>query len=127
DPVERLRRLGYAYVDFALEHPNHYRFLFMTAHPALSPEESAIQKGNPDEDAYAFLRATVVEAIAQGRLRPDLEDPDFLSQLAWRAAAGVVGLHNVKCHDHWIEWRPPQKLARRLIDLTIEGLLRQER
>src|SRR5262245_620413 len=49
DPVERLRRLGYAYVDFALEHPNHYRFLFMTAHPALSPEESAIQKGNPDE------------------------------------------------------------------------------
>lgn len=125
DAIERLRRLGYAYVDFALRYPNHYRFLFMTAHPAMAPEESAIQKGNPDQDAYALLRATVVEAIAQGRLAPDLDDPDLVSQLAWGAASGVVGLHNVKCNDAWVDWRPPQQVARRLIDVALEGMLRK--
>src|SRR5919204_1809076 len=33
DPVERLRRIGLAYVDFALGHPSHYRFMFMTPKP----------------------------------------------------------------------------------------------
>ena len=126
DPVERLRRLGYAYVDFALQYPNHYRFLFMTAHPAMPAEESAIQKGNPDQDAYALLRATVVEVIAQGRLEPDLDDPELVSQIAWGAASGLVALHNVKCNDHWIDWRPPQQAARRLIDLTLDGMLRKD-
>src|SRR3954470_1463540 len=32
DPVERLRRIGYVYADFAIEHPSHFRFLFLTAH-----------------------------------------------------------------------------------------------
>ena len=126
DPVERLRRVGYAYVDLALEHPNHYRFLFMTPHPALAPEESAIQKGNPDQDAYAFLRAIIVEAIDQGRLKPELKDPDQVSQLAWAAAHGLVALHNVKCDNSWIDWRPPRQLARQLIDVVIEGIVRKE-
>lgn len=124
DPVERLRQVGYAYVDFALEHPNHYRFLFMTPHPPLAPEESAIQKGNPDQDAYAFLRAIIVEAIAKGRLKPELKDPDQVAQLAWGAAHGVVALHNVKCSDSWIDWRSPRELARRLIDLALDGFLK---
>jgi AcrR family transcriptional regulator len=127
DPVDRLRRIGYAYVDFALEHPNHYRFLFMTAHPPVGPEESAIQRGNPDQDAYAFLRVTIEEGLAQGRFKPELKDPDVVCQLAWGAAHGVVALHNVKCHDAWIEWRPPRETARRLIDLALEGMLRKER
>lgn len=126
DPVERLRQVGYAYVDFALEHPNHYRFLFMTPHPPLPPEASAIQKGNPDQDAYAFLRAMIVEAIAQGRLKPELTDPDMVAQIAWGAAHGVAALHNVKCSDSWIEWHPPRETARRLIDLALDGMLREE-
>jgi AcrR family transcriptional regulator len=125
DPIERLRRVGYAYVDFALERPNHYRFLFMTHHPALKAEESAIQKGNPEQDAYAFLRAIIGEAIAQGRLRPEFDDLDRVSQLAWGAAHGVVSLHNVKCDDSWIDWRAPRETARRLIDLALAGMLRE--
>src|SRR5690349_21646483 len=34
DPVEWLRGIGEAYVDFALEHPSQYRFMFMTPKPA---------------------------------------------------------------------------------------------
>ena len=125
DPIERLRRIGYAYVDFALENPNHYRFLFMTELPSVPPETSAIEKGNPDQDAYAFLRATIAEAIAAGRLKPEFKDADLVAQIAWGAAHGVVSLHNVKCSDSWIEWRPEQKVARSLIDLTIDGMLRK--
>lgn len=126
DPIERLRQVGYAYVDFALDHPNHYRFLFMTPHPQLAPEESAIQKGNPDQDAYAFLRAIIAEAIAQGRFKPGYQDPDQVSQIAWASAHGLVSLHNVKCDDSWIEWREPRQLARTLIDLTIGNMLRKD-
>src|SRR6185369_13375110 len=34
DPVERLRAIGEAYVEFGLAHPMHYRLMFMTPHPA---------------------------------------------------------------------------------------------
>src|SRR5512139_3581766 len=56
DPLERLRKVGLAYADFALEHPNHYRLMFMTPHPAppKDDEETAKRKGNPEADAYAF-------------------------------------------------------------------------
>src|ERR1700757_2609359 len=61
DPIERLRRIGRAYIEFGLENPNHYRMMFMTAHPKLSDEaeKEKLGKGNPEEDAYAFLRLTV--------------------------------------------------------------------
>src|SRR4051812_33823668 len=29
DPVERLRRIGYSYADFAVKHPSHFRFMFL--------------------------------------------------------------------------------------------------
>src|SRR5678815_5633389 len=30
DPVERIRRIGHAYIRFGVTHPNHYRLMFMT-------------------------------------------------------------------------------------------------
>ena len=61
DPVDRLRLIGRAYVEFAIAYPNHYRLMFMTPGKAsLQPEDSRLARGNPEEDAYAFLRATVV-------------------------------------------------------------------
>ena len=67
DPIDRLRKLGQAYIEFALRYPGHYRFMFMTPHPH-RPEEACGDsgRGDPDQDAYAFVRATVVEAIADG-------------------------------------------------------------
>jgi AcrR family transcriptional regulator len=123
DPVERLRKTGRAYVGFGFSHPNHYRLMFMTPHPAdMKPEESRLQRGNPEEDAYAFLRATVAEAIAAGRFRPEFSDPDFVSQLVWAGTHGVVSLHIAKCKDAWVDWRDPTKLAHAQIDVMIRGL-----
>lgn len=126
DPVERMRQSGRAYVRFALEHPNHYRWMFMTPHPDHGPEDSAIRVGNPEEDAWAFLRGTVAEAIEAGRLRPELTDPDLVAQAVWGAVHGVVSLHIAKCNDEWVDWRPPQEVAELLMEAAIRGLLREE-
>src|SRR5256885_9102837 len=55
DPIERLRKTGLAYIDFGLSNPNHYRLMFMTPHPPIAHDDETIHKGNPEEDAYAFL------------------------------------------------------------------------
>src|SRR5688500_5144228 len=30
DPIERIKRMGHAYIWFGVQHPNHYRLMFMT-------------------------------------------------------------------------------------------------
>ena len=125
DPVDRLRKIGRAYVGFAMSHPNHYRLMFMTPHPeAMKPEDSAIKRGNPEEDAYAFLKATIEEGIAAGRFRPEFSDPDFVSQLVWAGTHGVVSLHIAKCKDAWVDWRDPIEIAHAQIEVMIRGLSR---
>lgn len=122
DPVERLRKIGQAYVDFGLSHPNHYRLMFMTprAHDDLLDEEMG--KGNPEEDAYAFLHATVAEGVAKGCFRPEIADAHLIAQAAWSATHGVISLHIAKCNDPWVEWRPAKKIAHLVVDSLIEGL-----
>lgn len=126
DPIERLRRIGRAYVRFALDHPNQYRFMFMTPKPPLDPADSAIERGNPEQDAYAFLKATVSEAIQTNQLREGLTDPDLVSQMVWGATHGVVSLPIAKSNDPWIDWADTETTAREVIDALIRGLARKD-
>src|SRR5215472_617579 len=73
NPIERLRKLGLAYVGFAIDYPNHYRLMFMTPHPHLDPCEMDLQKGNPEENPSPFLKPTIAKAIKKdgcGRSSP---------------------------------------------------------
>ena len=126
DPVERLRQIGRTYMEFGMSHPNHYKFMFMTTHPPLEPDEEERQRmGNPEVDAYAFLRWAVQEAITAGRLREELRDADVVSQTLWAAVHGVISLNIAKCSDAWVDWRPLQARAEMMLDVTIRGLLRE--
>ncbi|HSL70094.1 MAG TPA: TetR/AcrR family transcriptional regulator [Longimicrobiales bacterium] len=124
DPIERLREIGLAYVDFALENPSQYRFMFMTAKPALELQDFSLRHGNPDEDAYAFLRQTIAEGMAAGRFRPEFQDVEQLAQMMWAGAHGVVSLYIVKVDDPWVTWRDPRETARVLMEATMRGALR---
>jgi AcrR family transcriptional regulator len=126
DPVARMKKIGLAYVEFAMSYPNHYRFMFMTQHPVPDPSALSFERGNPDQDAYAFLRAAVAEAIAAGRLRPELDDPDLVTQVLWSGAHGLVSLHLTKGDDPCLAFRPIKAAAKLLIDVTTRGLLRDE-
>jgi AcrR family transcriptional regulator len=125
DPLERLRSMGAAYVSFALEHPSHYRLMFMTPQVhQINFETDRLHKGNPDQDAYAYLRATVAAVIEAGLLRDEHKDPDLVAQIMWSGVHGVVALHLIKCKDPWLEWRPVETIATGVMETMIAGMTR---
>jgi len=124
NPADRLRHMALEYMDFGLKHPNHYRLLFMTPHPHKPPEEvQLIRRGNPAEDAYAFLRSTVIECMAAGHVRKDYRDPELVAQLFWAAIHGVTSLHIARGNDAWTPWRPARVLAEAMLDAVTDGML----
>jgi len=126
DPIERLRRIGYAYMEFGLENPNHYRMMFMTSHPPIPDgTEKEMGKGNPEEDAYAFLRQTVQEVMNAGAFRPEQTDADLLAQTLWAGVHGVVSLQIAKCTDDWVPWCAFKQRGELLIEGLLHGLLKQ--
>ena len=120
DPIERMRLTAMAYLDFGLNNPSHYRVMFMTPKPPHEPIMDA--KGNPEEDAYEFLLMTVRDAIAKGRFRPELNDPDLIAQVMWAGVHGVVSLEIAKCNDPWVDWRPIRDRATLMFDTLIDGM-----
>jgi len=127
DPIERVRRIGAAYVDFALEHPMQYQLMFMTPHPV--KDMKGITRGDASQDAYAFLREAWAAAIATGRLRPEFQDPEELAQMSWASLHGLLALHIIKHRPKqngadWIEWRDARKTGARLCEALVRGLFR---
>ena len=127
DPVERLKATGRAYAEFGLTHPNHYRLMFMTpTDQQRKADESRLERGNPEEDAYAFLKSIVVEAIAKNRFRDEFSDPELTAQTVWAGVHGAVSLEIAKCNDDWIDWIPVRQRVDAMVDVLIEGLLRRK-
>jgi len=123
DPIERLKQIGMIYIDFGLHNPNHYKFMFMTPHPAHEmDEEDCETRGNPEQDAYAFLKRAVGQAIDAGRFREDLRDAEVISETLWAAVHGVISLEIAKGRDAWVDWRPMQDRVAVMMDVTFRGL-----
>ncbi len=124
DPVERMVRLGMGYVRFGLEHPQHYRLLFMTpgAKKEIRGENGCAVEENPESDAYAILHTAITEAVRAGRFREGYGDPDRVSQICWAAVHGLVSLHMVFAEDSWIEWRDVETTAQRMLDALVAGM-----
>jgi AcrR family transcriptional regulator len=128
DPLARLRAGALAYVEFARHFPNHYRLMFMTPLPVHKHGDEALRrKGNPEEDAYAFLKAGIARAIAAGLMRSELDDVDLVAQTMWAGIHGVVSLQIAKCQDDWVDWRPLQQRVEQMIDALMRGLQRETR
>jgi AcrR family transcriptional regulator len=126
DPVERLKLMGLSYIEFGLAYPNHYRLMFMTPPPSKHTPEMEADRGNPEQDAYAFLRLIVGECIAAARFREEYTDVDAVSQVLWAAVHGIVSLRIAKGCDDWVEWRPPRELAEMTITMQLRGLLKDK-
>jgi AcrR family transcriptional regulator len=126
DPIERVRKAGYAYVDFAITHPNAYRLMFMTPNLPGMEDSSTLQKGNPEQDAYAFLRTIVQDAVDQGRVRPELHDVEMLSQILWAGVHGIASLHIAKSDAKWVTLRPAKQTTKVLVDVMVRGVAKEE-
>lgn len=121
DPLERLAKIGAAYVEFGVTHPMQYQFLFMMRRPRGA---GTSVHGSPDRDAYGFLRQTCAEAIATGRVNPELTDPDELAQLAWASVHGLVSLRVAKGDDPSFPWRDVRTVREKLTGVIGRGLAR---
>jgi AcrR family transcriptional regulator len=122
DPVERLRMLGRGYVAFALEHPHHYRLMFMDAPPAAGAEgEGAVSAALPREP-YAFLLPAVTEAVGAERLRREFADPRLAAQTLWAGLHGIVALATTKQDDTASGWRPIEARTAAMLDALLDGM-----
>ena len=121
DPIERLREMGMAYLRFAVEHPNHYRFLFMTPMPPMDPMEPIL--ASPETDSYKMVCATAQEAMEKGLLRPEFKDPEELAQILWAELHGLVSLRIVKGNQPFVgQWRDLEQTARHAMDMMTTGM-----
>jgi AcrR family transcriptional regulator len=121
DPLERLRQMGKAYVAFAVENPQQYRFMFLTELPLLQ-DAAGVNQRRPEEDAFDFLRQSVAEAIAQGRLRPEHTDPHAVAQLLWSAVHGLAALWLTHECDTVVALQHPLRLVDTMLTAMMQGL-----
>jgi len=121
DPVERLRKLGHAYVEFALKHPSSYRLMFMT--PKTAEQRSMEGQGVPERDAYALVRSVVQECIEQGRLDKKSWDAELVAQTLWAGVHGLCALEIAMACDKWVPWRSIKARSRHLLDTLLNGIL----
>jgi AcrR family transcriptional regulator len=123
DPIERLVRVGRAYVEFGLAHPNHYRLMF-GARPGPPHEPPPATAGDPQQDAYAFLRSVVVDAMEKKCLRPELRDPDLVAQVLWSGVHGIVSLQIDHAHATHLSMRKARDLTALTLEVLMRGLAR---
>jgi AcrR family transcriptional regulator len=119
DPLERLRRSGHAYVEFAVRYHNAYRLLFMRPHAAPNAGGAAAAK------AYEFIAVTAADAVAKGALAPEWHDYELVAQTCWAGVHGVASLHIAMGPDSSLPWRPLAKRAKAMIDTLVRGLQKE--
>ena len=123
DPIERLQQSGLAYASFAVQHPNHYRLMFMDPLPTNYDEEDVAEyKGQPEFDSYALLLSQVRAAAEAGRLRDPDADPELVAQTLWAGIHGVVSLEIALHCDKWTAWRPLEERVRAMLTVLAQGL-----
>jgi hypothetical protein len=112
-----IRRLGHAYCQFGLDHPNHYRFMFMTPNKV---EEHKADPDDPGNRSFEVLRDVVARAIESGRFRPG--NPDFVAQVLWASIHGAVALL-ITVRPDQVSCAPTAELIPAVVDNSIRGLL----
>ena len=86
DPVDRLKRAGLAYVQFALRQPEHFTVMFEA--PIANNEDPNFAQAS--KEAFMTLMNFVTVCQQEARLPPG--DPQQFAMLAWSMVHGVAEL-----------------------------------
>lgn len=143
DPMERLRKLSSLYVDFGLQHPEHYRVLFMRerindvapspvssradAEP-LASSVTGVERTAPAVDTakearpYDYLHRAIFKAMAAGCFKPEYRDVVLLAQSVWSCLHGVVALHLVRAQHPGVSWKPVQSILEMSLEALFNGM-----
>lgn len=117
--IEALKRGLTAYIEFGLEHPNHYAVAF--GHNPL-PDVP----GEPTEadmaalKSFDLLRQCLVRCMDEGVIR--LGDVELLSQTVWMFVHGVTEIQICSTHVANFPWAPREQVIETAIDLIVKSL-----
>jgi AcrR family transcriptional regulator len=118
DPVDALRARGRAYVAFGLDHPEHYRVIFMTRHErSMDLADLTPDGATAGARAFGHLVDAVVRGVEAGAIAT--ADPLGTSIALWASFHGLVSL---LISEPGFPWPPVDSLVDAVLDLQIEGL-----
>jgi AcrR family transcriptional regulator len=115
DPVERMRRRGWAYLDWALANPEHYRVVMMSR-PDATPDRF-VDERLVDTAGLTPYADDLLAAMDAGLIRRD--DPVEVTKLLWMLIHGVASLLIAKPNFPFL---PPEQVYERVFALTLAGL-----
>ena len=114
DPLERLRRGGRTYIQFALDHPYHYLVTFGLTGAARFKNDEA---GRAGMHAFDCMRQCARLCVDAGLTRK--RDVEELAQSFWASLHGVVMLLIGKPGFPFIE---QSRLIESVLDIAMEGI-----
>jgi AcrR family transcriptional regulator len=115
DPVEALRRMGRAYIEFGLANPEKYQILMLQGDPeryAARPPEDM-----PGMDCFAMLVDRVAVAMRSGGLRDG--DPFLAAVGLWTALHGFVTASIIM---ESFPWPPLDTVIDQIVETQLRGL-----
>jgi AcrR family transcriptional regulator len=121
-PLQRLRRAGECYFDFAFEHPQHYKLMFLldcreAGFPQLSEEVQQRARAT-----FGFLVERIEGCSAAGEISPSA-DPNRVALSVWSHLHGLAAL--------WLQGQLDSKMdaeqLRAQISLTLDDVERSLR
>ena len=90
NPMERLRKMGFIYIKFALENQEMYDLMFNVKAPMEYIENSEKDEWNEGVGTFSALKSTVDECINLGHFKGHLSEP--LSFMIWSLVHGMCCL-----------------------------------
>lgn len=117
DPLDGLRLMGLAYVNFGLAHPEIYRVALMER-DSLTAAPSGGGEGTITGAVLRHVSTAVERAVTAGALGD--VDAERTALVLW---AGLHGLTSLMVADPDRAWGDRQQLIEQMIDVLIEGVL----
>lgn len=117
-PVERLRKMMRAYVEFGFANPNAYRLIYLTR-PVEAREGAQSAAMEAGSALFRTFEDVVRQAEAAGQLKRGARET---AQALWAGGHGVVSLMITK---PYFDWAPRDVLVETVMDALFEGLFRE--
>ncbi len=119
-PLDRYRRMGLAYVMFALRHPRRYGVMFgaETAAAHASPSLAAASRAVFDQ-----MSGAIADCQAAGFLAPG--PPELHTLFCWSAVHGFASLVSERQLGHLPITGTPEALAAKIVDRVFTGVGRR--
>lgn len=132
DPLEGLRQGLRCYIQWGLDHPNHYMVTFGTPWPIpkegepclMTPEAEAVESSmSAGIDCFQRLGAAIARCIEAGHFPPG--NVNLMAQIAWTSAHGLASALIVMKHDPHFPWEPLETVLAGMVNNIVAGLMAQ--